>query len=82
MLLSYQGSHSSRKIYTLNQRRLQRTVGIKEIINQFKVGAENAKKAGLDGVELHDATGYLVNQFIKSNSNKRTYEYGGSIENR
>ncbi len=65
---------------TLNQRRTND--GIKEIINQFKVGAENAKKAGFDGVELHGANGYLVNQFIKSGSNKRTDEYGGSIENR
>ncbi|KAF9478935.1 FMN-linked oxidoreductase [Pholiota conissans] len=52
------------------------------IIQQFKDAAVNAKKAGFDGVQLHGANGYIVSQFLDSNSNKRTDKWGGSIENR
>ncbi|TFK21234.1 flavo protein NADH-dependent oxidoreductase [Coprinopsis marcescibilis] len=52
------------------------------IIEQFRQAAENAKAAGFDGVELHGATGYLVTQFLDSGSNKRTDQWGGSVENR
>ncbi|KAF8337263.1 flavoprotein NADH-dependent oxidoreductase [Amanita rubescens] len=52
------------------------------IINQFKCAAINSKAAGFDGIELHGANGYLVAQFLDSTSNKRTDEWGGSIENR
>ncbi|TEB33321.1 FMN-linked oxidoreductase [Coprinellus micaceus] len=52
------------------------------IIEQFKQAAINAKEAGFDGVELHGANGYLISQFMDSNSNKRTDKWGGSIENR
>ncbi|KAK2459471.1 hypothetical protein APHAL10511_008505 [Amanita phalloides] len=52
------------------------------IIRQFKQAAENAKAAGFDGVELHGAGGYLIAQFLDTKSNKRTDEWGGSIENR
>lgn len=45
-------------------------------------GAKNAKSAGFDGVELHGAFGYLIDQFLQDGSNKRTDQYGGSIENR
>jgi 2,4-dienoyl-CoA reductase-like NADH-dependent reductase (Old Yellow Enzyme family) len=55
---------------------------IPEIVQAFKKGAENAKKAGFDGVELHGANGYLLDQFLQDNTNKRTDVYGGSIENR
>lgn len=55
---------------------------IKDIVAQYKLAAENAKKAGFDGVELHGANGYLVDQFIHDGTNKRTDEYGGSIEKR
>lgn len=55
---------------------------IPEIIEQFRQGAENAKEAGFDGVELHGANGYLPEQFLRDNSNHRTDEYGGSLENR
>lgn len=55
---------------------------IKEIVEEFKNAAKNALEAGFDGVELHAANGYLVNQFIDSLSNHRTDEYGGSVENR
>lgn len=55
---------------------------IKEIVERYRKGAENAKKAGFDGVELHGANGYLLDQFLQDSTNKRTDEYGGSIENR
>src|ERR1700676_2035199 len=52
------------------------------IIEAFRTGAENAQRAGFDGVELHGANGYLLDQFLQDSTNKRTDEYGGSIENR
>ncbi|WP_413512022.1 alkene reductase [Myroides odoratus] len=55
---------------------------IKQTIQDFKKAAINAFKAGFDGVELHAANGYLLQQFFSKNSNNRTDEYGGSIENR
>lgn len=55
---------------------------IKEIVEQFRQGAINAKEAGFDGVELHGANGYLIDQFLQDSSNQRTDEYGGSVENR
>ncbi len=58
------------------------TDDIKEAIESFRIGAENAKLAGFDGVEIHGANGYLLDQFLQDSSNKRTDEYGGSIENR
>ncbi|MEH6504189.1 MAG: alkene reductase [Cycloclasticus sp.] len=55
---------------------------IQEIIEQFRKGAENAKKAGFDGVEIHGANGYLLDQFLQDSTNHRTDHYGGSLENR
>lgn len=55
---------------------------IKDVIEQFRKAAENAKKAGFDGVEIHGANGYLPDQFLQDSSNQRTDIYGGSIENR
>jgi 2,4-dienoyl-CoA reductase-like NADH-dependent reductase (Old Yellow Enzyme family) len=55
---------------------------IREIVQLYKKGAENAKAAGFDGVEVHGANGYLPDQFLQSGSNQRTDEYGGSVENR
>lgn len=55
---------------------------IKRIICQFIKGAVRVKKAGCDGVELHAAHGYLIQQFLSPNTNKRTDQYGGSLENR
>ncbi|MGB0238093.1 MAG: alkene reductase [Cycloclasticus sp.] len=55
---------------------------IQEIVEQFRKGAENAKKAGFDGVEIHGANGYLLDQFLQDSTNHRTDKYGGSIENR
>ncbi len=55
---------------------------IKTTIEEFAQAAKNAVAAGFDGVELHGANGYLLEQFIRPNSNQRTDRYGGSIENR
>lgn len=55
---------------------------INEVIAQYRQAALNAIEAGFDGIELHGANGYLVNQFIDSQANERTDEYGGCIENR
>lgn len=55
---------------------------IPDIIAGFKKAAENAKAAGFDGVEVHGANGYLLDQFLRDGSNKRTGKYGGTIENR
>lgn len=52
------------------------------IVEAYRLGAENAKKAGFDGVEIHGANGYLLDQFLQDGSNQRTDQYGGSIENR
>jgi len=55
---------------------------IQTAINEFVQAAKNAVKAGFDGIELHSANGYLIEQFIRPNTNLRTDGYGGSIENR
>ena len=55
---------------------------IPQVVEEYRQGAENAKLAGFDGVEIHGANGYLLDQFLQDNSNKRTDIYGGSIENR
>ncbi len=55
---------------------------IKSLVNDFVHGAIRAKKSGADGVELHAAHGYLIQQFLSTRTNKRTDEYGGSLENR
>jgi 2,4-dienoyl-CoA reductase (NADPH2) len=55
---------------------------IRDTVNAFGDGARRAREAGLDGVELHGANGYLITQFLSSGINDRTDEYGGSLENR
>jgi 2,4-dienoyl-CoA reductase (NADPH2) len=55
---------------------------IKEVVGYFAEGARRAREAGLDGVELHGANGYLITQFLSSAINDRDDEYGGSLENR
>ncbi len=52
------------------------------VVEQFRQGAQNAKRAGFDGVEIHGANGYLLDQFLRSKTNRREDEYGGSLENR
>ena len=55
---------------------------VRQVVEEFRKGAQNAKEAGFDGVEIHGANGYLLDQFLHSGSNMRNDEYGGSIENR
>ena len=55
---------------------------IKEIVNKFKDAAIRADKAGFDAIEIHGAHGYLIHEFLSPLTNKRTDEYGGSLENR
>jgi 2,4-dienoyl-CoA reductase-like NADH-dependent reductase (Old Yellow Enzyme family) len=52
------------------------------VVEAFRLGAQNAQKAGFDGVELHGANGYLIDQFLQDKSNLRADGYGGAIENR
>jgi len=58
------------------------TAEIADIVDAYRQGAENAKAAGFDGVEVHGANGYLLDQFLQSGTNTRTDQYGGSLENR
>jgi len=55
---------------------------IPAIVDAYRQAAVNARAAGFDGVELHGANGYLIDQFIRDGSNQRTDKYGGSVENR
>ncbi len=58
------------------------TAEISGIVEDYRKGAENAKRAGFDGVEIHGANGYLLDQFLQDSTNQRNDAYGGSIENR
>ncbi|MBA1246064.1 alkene reductase [Pseudomonas luteola] len=58
------------------------TAEVKELVQFYAQAARNALDAGFDGVEIHAANGYLINQFISAHSNQRTDEYGGSLHNR
>ena len=55
---------------------------IKELVKKYGDAAQRAKEAGFDIVNIHMAHGYLINQFLSPMTNKRTDEYGGSVENR
>jgi len=58
------------------------TAEIAGIVEAYRKGAENAKRAGFDGVEIHGANGYLLDQFLQDSTNQRDDQYGGSLENR
>jgi 2,4-dienoyl-CoA reductase-like NADH-dependent reductase (Old Yellow Enzyme family) len=73
-LLRPQRSYPTPRALTLEE--------IRQTIEAFRRGAQNAQAAGFDGVELHGANGYLIDQFLQDGSNHRTDEYGGPIENR
>lgn len=55
---------------------------IAEVVNEYRRGARNAIRAGFDGVEIHGANGYLIDQFLRDGANQRSDRYGGSVENR
>ena len=55
---------------------------IRAIVDDYRTAAANAMAAGFDGVEIHGANGYLIDEFLRTSSNHRTDRYGGPIENR
>ena len=73
-------TYEGKKAYT-EARALDRE-DIKRIVGDYAIAARNAIAAGFDGVQVHGANGYLVDQFLRDGANFRTDEYGGSIENR
>ena len=75
-LLTYEGMKPYETPRALEQHE------ISGIVEQFRQGAKNALAANFDGVEIHGANGYLLDQFLRDGANKRTDDYGGSIENR
>jgi N-ethylmaleimide reductase len=64
------------------QPRALETIEVQAVVDQFKQAAKNALASGFDGVEIHGANGYLIEQFLHQRSNQRTDHYGGTIENR
>src|SRR5262249_1605061 len=70
------------KVTTYETPRALETDEIPDIVEVFRQAARNALAAGFDGVEVHGANGYLIEQFLQSHTNLRTDRYGGSIENR
>ncbi|KAG2714137.1 hypothetical protein I3760_03G011700 [Carya illinoinensis] len=66
----------------LTPSRRLRTEEIPQLVDDFRLAAKNAIEAGFDGVEIHGAHGYLIDQFMKDQVNDRTDQYGGSLENR
>ena len=77
---SHARTYEGRRPYT--QARAVRFGEIPALIDDYRSAARNALRAGFDGVEIHAANGYLIDQFLRNNSNFRTDQYGGSIENR
>ncbi len=77
------GTHTAQwKPTPILEPRALETAEIPGIVSDFKKASQNAKIAGFDGVQIHAANGYLLDQFLQNGSNHRTDEYGGSIENR
>ena len=70
------------KLHDYETPKAMTTEDIARLLKDFELAAANAKAAGFDGVEIHSANGYLLDQFLQDKTNQRTDEYGGSIENR
>jgi N-ethylmaleimide reductase len=70
------------KLHDYETPRAMTTADIARLLKEFEAAAQNAKEAGFDGIEIHSANGYLLDQFLQDKTNQRTDEYGGSIENR
>ena len=79
---TFKTSTADGKVTTYETPRALETAEIPGVIEAYRQAAENALKAGFDGVEIHGANGYLIEQFLQSHVNLRTDRYGGSIENR
>lgn len=77
---SHAHTYEGRRPYT--EARAIRVDEFPGLIEDYRSAARNALRAGFDGVEIHAANGYLIDQFLRNNSNFRTDQYGGSIENR
>lgn len=75
-------TYTTKGFVPVSMPRALETDEIPGIIDQYKRAAENAKRAGFDGVEVHSANSYLLDQFLRDSTNHRTDQYGGSIENR
>ena len=75
-------AHTADGKKTYETPRALETAEIPQIVADYKQAAARAKEAGFDGVEIHGANGYLIDEFLQSKTNRRTDEYGGSIENR
>ncbi|WMV54506.1 hypothetical protein MTR67_047891 [Solanum verrucosum] len=75
-------SSTDKPVKTQTPPRQLSTNEIPQIVNDFRIAARNAIEAGFDGVEIHGAHGYLIDQFMKDQVNNRTDQYGGSLENR
>ena len=70
------------KLHDYETPRAMSAADIARLLKEFEAAAQNAKAAGFDGIEIHSANGYLLDQFLQDKTNQRTDEYGGSIENR
>eukprot|EP00049_Salpingoeca_infusionum_P008666 m.143095 g.143095 ORF g.143095 m.143095 type:complete len:419 (+) comp14081_c2_seq1:362-1618(+) len=82
-MTSEQGTHTAQGTHEPHEEpRPLELEEIPSVVEEYRKAAENALKAGFDGVEIHAANGYLIDQFLQSKTNKRTDAYGGSIENR
>lgn len=75
-------TYTSAGFVPVSMPRALETAEIPGIVKQYITAAENAKRAGFDGVEVHSANSYLLDQFLRDSTNTRTDGYGGSIENR
>jgi N-ethylmaleimide reductase len=78
----FKASTADGKIVPYETPRALETAEVSGVVEAFRQAAKNALAAGFDGVEIHGANGYLIEQFLQSRSNLRTDRYGGSIENR
>ena len=70
------------KLHNYETPRAMSTDDIARLLKEFEIAAQNAKTAGFDGIEIHSANGYLLDQFLQDGTNQRTDQYGGLIENR
>ncbi|WP_129021318.1 alkene reductase [Edaphocola flava] len=85
VFLAPEGAAAESGLGTMEQHSMPRALTIaeiKDIVHDYAQAAQNAIAAGFDGVELHGANGYLIEQFIDSQTNQRTDEYGGCLKNR